>query len=137
MTRLSPVILAFVVACATHTGSGSSSAVRSWDIDAPFDEVWEATLAVLSENGYEVEEAARADGIIETARRMVGEASDFADCENPYWVRLRITVGEGVTGTRLEIDPRFTSRDDPGSETCSTTGELERALSRRVIESTR
>lgn len=138
VTRMSSVFLAFIVtACVSHTGGGPASAVRSWDIDAPFDAVWDATLTALSDTGFEVKEALRASGTIETVPQMVGEGSEFADCESPYWVRLRLTIGEGVTGTRLEIDPSFTAREDPRSEACSTTGELERALSRRVIEETR
>lgn len=135
VTRMRSVSLALILTgCATHTGRGPSSTVRSWDIDAPFDAVWEATLTALSETGFEVTEAIRASGTIETARRIVGGGSGFADCESPYWVQLRLTVGEGVSGTRLGIDPSFTTREGPQSEACPTTGELERALSLRVIE---
>lgn len=125
-----------VAACTTHSGAGSTSVVQSWDVDASRHAVWEAGLAALSQAGFEVEEAIPVTGTITTARRLIEDGSGYASCREPYWARVRITVGEGTTGTRLEISPSFLRGEDAADHACSTTGELERVLSRRVIEMT-
>lgn len=131
-----------LAACAGGGGSGaaaplpSAAAAQSYDLEAEYDEAWNAALASLRDLGFTVASADRPARRIVTEWRRFTEPVGSSECGTSYWGRVRLTLSEGGTGVRLTIDPTFhrgEAPDSSGAPRCASNGRLERSLSRLVI----
>lgn len=128
--------------CASGSGGSASVAprpsgavVQSYDLEAEYDQAWNASLASLRDLGFEVASADRAGRAIVTEWRRFTEPVGSSECGSSYWGRVRITLSDRAAGVRLTIDPSFHRGEAPdaGAPRCATNGRLERSLSRLVI----
>lgn len=131
-----------LAACAGGGGSGSASPrptvapAQSYDLEAGYDEAWDASLASLRDLGFTVERADRPSRSIVSEWRRFTEPVGSSECGSSYWGRVRLALSDGVTGVRLTIDPTFHAGEAPdsaGARRCASNGRLERSLSRLVI----
>lgn len=123
--------------------SGSSGAprdvvpaVRSWDLEADYETAWEAAVASARDLGFEMESAEPASNRLITEWRSFSSEVGSSRCGDRYWGMVEMRLQEIESRVRMWITPTFREGPRPeaaDAQRCPTNGQLERSLSRLVI----
>lgn len=127
----------FALGCASTPHPSSSSIVHSWDYEADSAAVRSAAVAALGKIGFNLPDTRESPDEIMTSWRAFDPATGYATCAEPFEGRVSLRFGMGVQGVRVAIDAEYRHRAGEGGATCTSSGELERVLSRLILEQLR
>lgn len=130
---------------------GCASGPRAYQVDPPrfieggFDAVWEATIDALTEIGFPLTNFEKDSGLITTDWMSIAPGGGgYTDCGSggplvsiTNWRgRFTVFVRDDPVGTSVRVNPTYLATACLGNNcrelTCTSTGQLERALYNRA-----